>query len=87
VRARSTGGTGLGLAISLEDALLHGGWLQAWGEPGKGSVFRLTLPRVAGQALAGSPLPLGPDEAEVAATVRGPGPHPAADITGVSSHG
>jgi two-component system sensor histidine kinase MtrB len=66
-RARSTGGTGLGLAISLEDARLHGGWLQAWGEPGKGSVFRLTLPRVVGQELAGSPLPLGPDEAEIAA--------------------
>ena len=66
-RARTTGGTGLGLAISLEDARLHGGWLQAWGERGKGSVFRLTLPRVAGQELAGSPLPLGPDEAEIAA--------------------
>ena len=52
-RARTTGGTGLGLAISLEDARLHGGWLQAWGERGKGSVFRLTLPRVAGQELAG----------------------------------
>jgi two-component system, OmpR family, sensor histidine kinase MtrB len=95
-RARNTGGTGLGLAISLEDARLHGGWLQAWGEPGKGSVFRLTLPRVAGQALAGSPLPLGPDEAEVAATELGPGTRPtdlgpgtrpATDITGVSSHG
>jgi two-component system, OmpR family, sensor histidine kinase MtrB len=65
-RARTTGGTGLGLAISLEDARLHGGWLQAWGEPGKGSVFRLTLPRLAGQELVGSPLPLGPDEAEFA---------------------
>jgi two-component system, OmpR family, sensor histidine kinase MtrB len=64
-RARTTGGTGLGLAISLEDARLHGGWLQAWGEPGKGSVFRLTLPRIVGQDLAGSPLPLGPDEAEL----------------------
>jgi two-component system sensor histidine kinase MtrB len=64
-RARTTGGTGLGLAISHEDARLHGGWLQAWGEKGKGSVFRLTLPRTAGQPLAGSPLPLGPDEAEV----------------------
>ena len=70
-RARATGGTGLGLAISLEDARLHGGWLQAWGEPGKGSVFRLTLPRVAGQALAGSPLPLGPDDAELAAGLGG----------------
>jgi two-component system, OmpR family, sensor histidine kinase MtrB len=66
-RARSTGGTGLGLAISLEDARLHGGWLQAWGERGKGSVFRLTLPRTVGQELAGSPLPLGPDDAEIAA--------------------
>jgi two-component system, OmpR family, sensor histidine kinase MtrB len=64
-RARSTGGTGLGLAISLEDARLHGGWLQAWGERGKGSVFRLTLPRTAGQKFAGSPLPLEPDEAEL----------------------
>ena len=44
-RARTTGGTGLGLSIALEDALLHGGWLEAWGERGRGSVFRLTLPR------------------------------------------
>ena len=64
-RARTTGGTGLGLAIALEDARLHGGWLQAWGEKGKGSVFRLTVPRSVGQPIAGSPLPLGPDEAEV----------------------
>ena len=67
-RARTTGGTGLGLSIALEDARLHGGWLQAWGEKGRGSVFRLTLPRVAGQPLAGSPLPLGPDEADIIAT-------------------
>jgi two-component system sensor histidine kinase MtrB len=64
-RARTVGGTGLGLAISLEDARLHGGWLQAWGEKGRGSVFRLTVPREAGMPLAGSPLPLGPDEAEI----------------------
>jgi len=63
-RARTTGGTGLGLAIALEDAHLHGGWLQAWGEKGRGSVFRLTVPRVVGHALAGSPLSLSPDEAE-----------------------
>jgi two-component system sensor histidine kinase MtrB len=68
-RARTTGGTGLGLAIALEDARLHGGWLQAWGEKGRGSVFRLTLPRTAGEPLAGSPLPLGPDEAEVITSV------------------
>jgi two-component system, OmpR family, sensor histidine kinase MtrB len=65
-RARTTGGTGLGLAIALEDARIHGGWLEAWGEPGRGSVFRLTLPRIAGADLAGSPLPLAPDEAELA---------------------
>jgi two-component system sensor histidine kinase MtrB len=67
-RARTTGGTGLGLSIALEDARLHGGWLQAWGEKGRGSVFRLSLPRMAGQPLAGSPLPLGPDEADLIAT-------------------
>ena len=33
-----------GLSIALEDARLHGGWLEAWGEPGQGAVFRLTLP-------------------------------------------
>ena len=43
-RARTTGGTGLGLAIALEDARLHGGWLQAWGTPAGGAQFRLTLP-------------------------------------------
>jgi two-component system sensor histidine kinase MtrB len=62
-RARTTGGTGLGLAIALEDARLHGGWLQAWGEPGDGAQFRLTLPRRAGHALAASPLPLEPADA------------------------
>jgi two-component system sensor histidine kinase MtrB len=59
-RSRLTGGTGLGLAISLEDARLHNGWLQAWGERGKGSVFRLTLPRAVGGTVTSSPLPLEP---------------------------
>jgi two-component system sensor histidine kinase MtrB len=61
-RARRSGGTGLGLSISLEDARLHNGWLQAWGEPGKGAAFRLTLPRRVGGELDGSPLPLVPPE-------------------------
>jgi two-component system sensor histidine kinase MtrB len=61
-RSRLTGGTGLGLAISLEDARLHDGWLQAWGERGRGAEFRLTLPRRAGHTLVSSPLPLGPDD-------------------------
>jgi two-component system, OmpR family, sensor histidine kinase MtrB len=64
-RSRLTGGTGLGLAISLEDARLHGGWLQAWGERGSGAVFRLTLPRTAEGNLDHSPLPLAPVEVDV----------------------
>jgi two-component system sensor histidine kinase MtrB len=59
-RARTTGGTGLGLAIALEDARLHGGWLEAQGRPGEGASFRLTLPRRAGIVLEDSPLPLVP---------------------------
>jgi two-component system, OmpR family, sensor histidine kinase MtrB len=62
-RARTTGGTGLGLAIALEDAHLHGGWLQVWGEPQQGASFRLTLPRQVGGPLSGSPLPLVPPDA------------------------
>ncbi len=58
-RARTTGGTGLGLAIALEDARLHGGWLEAWGEPGAGACFRLTLPRHAGGLVTHAVLPLG----------------------------
>ncbi|MCY9785560.1 MtrAB system histidine kinase MtrB [Nocardiopsis sp. EMB25] len=61
-RVRTTGGTGLGLAIAKEDAQLHGGWLQAWGMPGQGSQFRLSLPRKSGTELRGSPLPLVPPE-------------------------
>jgi two-component system sensor histidine kinase MtrB len=61
-RARRSGGTGLGLSIAIEDARLHGGWLQAWGEVGKGAAFRLTLPRNVGDTVATSPLQLGPDD-------------------------
>ncbi|MEW1635877.1 MtrAB system histidine kinase MtrB [Streptomyces sp. NPDC093801] len=86
-RARTTGGTGLGLSIAVEDARLHGGWLQAWGEPGGGSQFRLTLPRTADEPLRGSPIPLEPEDsrgnraraaAEAAGrtAAAGPGSHP-----------
>jgi two-component system sensor histidine kinase MtrB len=64
-RARTTGGTGLGLAIALEDARLHGGWLEAWGEPGKGACFRLTLPRSKRGAFDESPLPLEPADDDI----------------------
>ena len=50
-RARTRGGTGLGLSIALEDARLHNGELEAWGELGKGAHFVLYLPRRAGDQL------------------------------------
>ncbi|MGH3759703.1 MtrAB system histidine kinase MtrB [Actinophytocola sp.] len=73
-RNRHTGGTGLGLAISVEDARLHGGGLDAWGEPHKGACFRLTLPRRLDVTYAESPLELPPPDAhlEVAAAVGAP---------------
>lgn len=61
-RARTTGGTGLGLSIALEDTRLHAGWLEAWGAPGEGACFRLTLPCRAEVVLDRSPLPLVPGE-------------------------
>lgn len=59
-RARTTGGSGLGLSISMADTRLHSGRLEAWGEPGVGSCFRLTLPRLLGESISNSPLPLEP---------------------------
>ena len=73
-RARTSGGTGLGLSISLEDAHLHGGWLQAWGEPGYGAQFRLTLPRLAGDSFGESPLPLVPVRQPRTTPTEEPGP-------------
>ncbi|MFM1966370.1 MAG: Sensor histidine kinase MtrB [Actinomycetota bacterium] len=62
-RARTTGGTGLGLSIASEDTRLHAGWLEAWGAPGEGACFRLTLPCRADVTLEHSPLPLVPVDA------------------------
>ncbi|MFT4217611.1 MAG: MtrAB system histidine kinase MtrB [Micropruina sp.] len=66
-RRRTVGGSGLGLAIALGDATLHHGWLNAWGRPGQGAQFRLTLPRKAGDDVISSPWPVMPDDAEVSA--------------------
>ncbi|MDO4254146.1 MAG: MtrAB system histidine kinase MtrB [Kocuria sp.] len=62
-RARTTGGTGLGLSIAVEDTRLHGGRLDAWGAPGQGACFRLTLPLLRSRPLNGddpSPVHLPP---------------------------
>ncbi|MBA2477460.1 MAG: HAMP domain-containing histidine kinase, partial [Sporichthyaceae bacterium] len=80
-RTRTTGGTGLGLAIALEDTHLHGGWLQAWGRPGLGSQFRLTLPRELGGAVESSPLPMVPTPV-VGSAAR----HPAGPAVGAGGH-
>ena len=55
-RARVRGGTGLGLSIALEDARLHNGELDAWGSPGQGAHFVLTLPIIAGSQISGRPI-------------------------------
>lgn len=61
-RARVRGGTGLGLSIALEDARLHNGELDAWGRPGKGAFFVLTLPRIAGEPIQSRPLKPTPED-------------------------
>ena len=55
-------GTGLGLAIATEDVAIHGGRLQAYGEPGKGASFLMTLPKHPGDEIATWPLTLWEDE-------------------------
>lgn len=61
-RARVRGGTGLGLSIALEDARLHNGELDAWGRPGRGAHFVLTLPRKAGATIEGRPIKVAPKD-------------------------
>ena len=80
-RARTVGGTGLGLAISMEDANLHGGWLTAWGRPGMGAQFRLTVPRRAGDVLTTSPLPMTPRDLPLI-----PVPEPDPELLGEEPH-
>jgi two-component system, OmpR family, sensor histidine kinase MtrB len=81
-RARTTGGSGLGLSIAMEDTMLHGGWLEAWGSPGGGSCFRLTLPRVSGTVLDHSPVPLPPDGSAATLALRALSTGPVTTNTG-----
>jgi len=80
-RARQTGGTGLGLSISVEDARLHGGWLEAWGTPGGGAQFRLTLPVRSGDRLVAAPLPLIPRDRSLPLALSGE-PAAASEVAG-----
>lgn len=61
-RARTTGGSGLGLSIAMEDTKLHNGWLQAWGNKGRGANFRLTIPLRQGEEIDRSPVQLEPED-------------------------
>jgi len=63
-RSRDTGGTGLGLSIVKHVAADHGGDVQMWSEPGKGSTFTLRIPAAdvpAAQPVAAVSTP-GPDQ-------------------------
>ncbi len=59
-RSRVRGGTGLGLAIALDDAKLHQGSLKAWGRPGYGAHFVVTLPKNPGIPLTSEPINIIP---------------------------
>ena len=61
-RARTRGGTGLGLSIALEDARLHNGELEAWGSPGRGAHFVVTLPRNTWESIDQRLIPLQPED-------------------------
>lgn len=61
-RSRIRGGTGLGLSIALDDAKLHQGILKAWGRPGHGAHFVVTLPKNPGIPITTEPIAVIPSD-------------------------
>nr|WP_279625203.1 MtrAB system histidine kinase MtrB [Corynebacterium pseudogenitalium] len=70
-RKRHSGGTGLGLAIAREDAVLHGGTLDATGYEGFGSRFRLIIPRTPNTEVGEDPIAVEIPGAPVTSTAAG----------------
>jgi len=58
-------GTGLGLAMVYGTVRRHGGWIQCYSEPGRGTRFSVYLPRVAAAAAAPDADPRGEGQAEL----------------------
>jgi two-component system phosphate regulon sensor histidine kinase PhoR len=75
-RSRETGGTGLGLAIAKHVIQRHGGEILIDSEPGKGSVFALTLPAARVRAL--------PEPAETAPEPSARAGMPAAELVRIA---
>jgi len=65
VRSRASGGAGLGLSIARSIIDQHHGTIEVDSEPGRGSTFRITIPRRSARtAQCSDPTKVAPAKAE-----------------------